>query len=357
MDDPTHTWSVRTREAYETSRKLVVAVIGAETPLENLSRAHCRDYLDVVRFMPRNAAKRFPKLTPREASDQARLNADMQVMSAANANVCLANLSSFFNWAVNEELISRNPAKGLRLPDDVAKRDKRHPFSAEQLRKIFQAPIYTGCVDPERGYAKRGNQKPRNARFWVPLIGMHTGMRLNEICSLDVSDVRLIDEIYCFVISEKSLVGSTDKILKTGASERLMPLHPTLIDYGLIAYAEATRRIGHKKLFYDIEAGTKGIRGVAFSKWFTQFLRNAGADGDRTCFHSFRHFFRDELRSANVSHDIAMALGGWTSGTSGRGGASENYGNGHKVQALYEAICSLKFAGVNLDHLKMIGRC
>lgn len=63
--------------------------------------------------------------------------------------------------------------RGLRLPDEVAKRDKRHPFSDEQLRAIFNAPLYRGCLDGERGYAKPGLERPRNARFWVPLIALH----------------------------------------------------------------------------------------------------------------------------------------------------------------------------------------
>jgi hypothetical protein len=60
MNDPTHSWSVRTREAYETSRKLAVSVIGADMPLNELSPVHLRDYIDVLRFLPKNAAKRFP---------------------------------------------------------------------------------------------------------------------------------------------------------------------------------------------------------------------------------------------------------------------------------------------------------
>jgi hypothetical protein len=41
--------------------------------------------------------------------------------------------------------------RGLRIPDEVAKRDKRNPFSPEQLRAIFNAPLYRGCLDGERG--------------------------------------------------------------------------------------------------------------------------------------------------------------------------------------------------------------
>lgn len=73
-------------------------------------------------------------------------------------------MSSFFNWAVNEELLARNPARGLRLPGPINKRDKRSPFDREQLHSIFNAPLYRGCVDGGRGYNKVGDHRPRNAR-------------------------------------------------------------------------------------------------------------------------------------------------------------------------------------------------
>lgn len=147
INDPTHCWSASTRQAYETTRRFSVSVIGADIAINSLVRAHCRNYLEMLRHLPRNAAKRFPKLTLREASERAREQGGIELISAANANVHLANFSSFLNWAVNEELLARNPMRGLRLPDDVAKRDKRHPFSDEQLRAIFNAPLYRGCLD------------------------------------------------------------------------------------------------------------------------------------------------------------------------------------------------------------------
>uniref|UniRef100_UPI000B26D848 hypothetical protein n=1 Tax=Croceicoccus bisphenolivorans TaxID=1783232 RepID=UPI000B26D848 len=106
-----------------------------------------------------------------------------------------------------------------------------------------------------------------------------------------------------------------------------------------------------EKLFGEIDPGTKGIRAVAFSKWFTQFLRACGAYRERTCFHSFRHNFRDELRAARIDHDIAMALGGWTNGTGGKSSASEAYGNGHRIHTLAEAVSRLKFADIDVSSL------
>jgi integrase len=232
IDDPTRAWTANTREAYETSRRLAIAVIGEAV-----------------------------------------------------------------------------------LPDPINKRDKRSPFDRGQLYAIFNAPLYRGCVDGGRGYNKVGDQRPRNARFWVPLIALFTGARLGEICQLDATDIRTVDGVDCIVVSLRSLNGTTDKQLKTTASDRLIPVHPTLIDCGLLRFAEAKRKAGEKKLFDDIETGSTGSRPVAFSKWFTQFLRACGAQRSRTSFHSFRHNFRDELRAARIDHDIALLLGGWTLGT------------------------------------------
>lgn len=252
IDDPTRAWAANTREAYETSRKLAIAVIGGEVPLASISRAHCREFLDVLRFLPANATKLFPRLSPREAADRARLSSDIKIISAANANTLIANMSSFLNWAVNEELLERNPARGLRLPDPIAKRDKRLPFAREQLDAIFNTPLYRGCLNGERGYNKIGEQRPRNARFWVPLIALFTGARLGEICQLDSTDIRAVDGLSCIVVSSRSLVGSADKRLKTSASDRLIPVHPTLIECGLLSFADAKRKAGDTKLFDDI---------------------------------------------------------------------------------------------------------
>ena len=352
IDDPTRAWTANTREAYETSRRLATAVIGDTTPVAAVSRTHCRDLLDILRFLPANAGKLFPKLSPREAAERARLRGDIKIISAANANSLMSNTSSFLNWAVNEELIARNPARGLRLPDPIRKRDKRLPFDRDQLHAIFNAPLYRGCVDGERGYNKVGSQRPRNARFWVPLIALFTGARLGEICQLDTTDIRTVDGVDCIFVSLRSLNGTTDKRLKTTASDRLIPVHPTLLDCGLVHFAEAKRKAGEKKLFGDIEVGSTGSRSVAFSKWFTQFLRASGAVRSRTSFHSLRHNFRDELRAARIDHDIALLLGGWTTGSS-RSAVHENYGSGYRVDALNEAVRRLSFDQVDVSHLAL----
>lgn len=352
MSDPTHAWSPSTRIAYRMTSRLILAILGSDTPIKSISRSDTRDVLEVLRQLPSNATKRFPRLSPRAAVEQSIGRSDIPRMSAANVNAYLGNFSTFMNWAVTEEFLDRNPARGLRLPDDVAKRDKRHPFSARQLALIFGAPLYTGCVDGERGYALVGPARPRNARYWIPLIALHTGMRLNEICQLDVVDVRDVAGIPCLCVSVSSLVGSVDKRLKTRASDRLIPIHRKLLDLGLVAYAHQKRSAGETKLFGEITCGPRGVRAVAFSKWFTQFLDAAGARRQRTSFHSFRHNFRDELRIARIDFDVAMALGGWAGRSSTSAPVSESYGRGIRVDVLQNAMSLLNFSDVDLSHIQ-----
>src|SRR3546814_21195596 len=98
-------------------------------------------------------------------------------------------------------------------------------------------------------------------------------MLLNEICQLDVAYIRVVEGIRCFVVSDASLVGSIDKTLKTGASERLVPIHQTLIDCDLMHYVEQQRRAKRLTLFDDIDPGPRGKRAVPFSTWFPPFSR------------------------------------------------------------------------------------
>lgn len=151
----------------------------------------------------------------------------------------LNKFSGVLNWAVEEGYLDKSPAKGLRLPDPVKKRDKRRPFSIEQLRRIFNSPLYTGCVDDVYGYAKVGDARPRRARFWIPLIALFSGMRMNEICQLKVSDIRTLDGVQCFVVIEDG-----DKRVKTAASERAIPIHQELIRIGFLAFVDEQRAAG-----------------------------------------------------------------------------------------------------------------
>ena len=353
MADPTRDWSPTTRMAYQTTRRIVLAILGEDTPSRSITRVQCRDMIEVLRWQPRNASKLFPGLSPVEIAAKAKAEQRTDLINAANLNTYLNKLSGVFNWAVKEEMIDRNPAQGLRVPDPMLRRDKRLPFSTAQLRAIFAAPLYTGCLDDGHGYATPGTNRPRNARFWIPLVSMYCGLRLNEACQLDVSDIRLIEKVGCFVITERSEANTTDKRLKTASSERVVPIHPELLSLGFMEFVAGRGRAGEAKLFGEVGLGATGYRSTTFSAWFARFAAKAGASSGKTCFHSFRHGFRDALREARVERDLALMLGGWSApgGSGSSASVSDAYGSGYRITTLFEGISRVRYPDLDLSHL------
>jgi integrase len=354
MADPGVIRSGKTVLAYETVFGLLIEIIGQDTPVSDISRETCREIMDTLRWLPPNSTKRYPNLTAREIAQKTRDAGKASGLSPATVNGYMTKLSALLTWAVNEGFIDRNPAKGLGVVDTTNRKDKRQPFTPKQLQAIFTAPLYTGCQDDDYGYAKPGDARPRRGRFWVPLIGLFSGMRLNEICQINTEDVRIIDGNLCFVVTAEAIKGTDDKRLKTGSSERVIPVHPTLLAAGFEEYISEQRRKRNAKLFPELLPAKTGYYSDVFSKWFRRFLQKAEASAGRTCFHSFRHNFRDALREARVDRELALALGGWAGDNGDMGSESaEFYGRGFRASTLLEAISKVRYPELELGHLML----
>jgi integrase len=343
----------KVRMIYNHTIPIVGEVLGMDTPLRSIDREACRRLMDMLIWLPTNSKKRFPKLTAVQSSEMAKAKKLTSTLGYAAINSYLKCLSALMNFAINEGYIDRNPAKGLRVVDPRHRRDRRLPFSNDQLRAIFNAPLYRGCIDDEYGYADVGPARPRRARFWVALIALFSGMRMNEICQLDVSDIRRVDGVDCFLITSRSNGGDGDKKVKTATSERFVPIHPELVRIGFTEFVNERRQVGSIKLFPELTLSTTGYYSDPFSKWFRRFIHKAKATRAKTCFHSFRHNFRDALREARIDHDVALALGGWSSGSGTEGTlTAEAYGRGFRVKTLFEAMKQIGYPGLSLSHLQ-----
>ena len=349
MADPSRQFSGKTKIAYDSIYKMLIEVIGENTHIRQLTRERCRGVLNLLRQLPANAAKKYPKLTLKQAAERGSRDGAPRI-SVGTVNGYIQKLSALLSWSVNEGYLDKNPARGLKVADTVKRKDKRQPFAPWQLQKIFDAPLYRGCRNDGAGYATPGNDKPRRGRFWVPLIALFSGMRLNEICQLNVEDVRVVDGIHCFIVTTDVENGVADKKLKTSSGERLIPVHPELIRIGFLQHVTERRLSRSAKLFPELTVAKSGYYSDTFSKFFANFLNKAGAKATRTSFHSFRHNFRDALREARVDREIALALGGWA-GDSGDNETADNYGRGFNAPTLFQAVSLIQFEGLDLSFL------
>ena len=247
LADPSKARSRKTDMHYESLKAIVSDVWGKGRKLRSIDREACRDLLEVLRWLPTNPTKRFPKLTTVKAAEMAKAEKLTSTLSVASVNGYMTKLRTLLNFAVNEDWLDRNPARALHVVDPVRRRDKRLPFSTDQLRLIFNAPLYTGCVDDWNGYALPGPTRPRRGRFWVPLIALFAGLRLNEACQLDVADIQTVENVDCIHVSAGAASADNDKRLKTASSERFIPIHPTLGDLGFLAFVTAPEGGGWKE--------------------------------------------------------------------------------------------------------------
>ena len=222
-----------------------------------------------------------------------------QKTTAGTVNKLLGGVQAIAVWAdkngmVPDEAMWSDPFARMRLAEGEAVRGGA-PFDLEELQTIFGTPVFIGGERPEGGQGE--------AAFWLPLLALFTGGRLHELAALRVSDVahNVIIGAKVFAIVKDRKAG---KRLKTERSERAVPLHPQLIEFGFLEYVAArTKAHGVKAwLLPKVAPGTTGARG--FSKWFGRYIGEHGVTDARKVFHSFRHNFTDALRLAGVAEEI-----------------------------------------------------
>tara|TARA_R110002096_G_scaffold401525_1_gene598493 strand:- start:9 stop:443 length:435 start_codon:yes stop_codon:yes gene_type:complete len=131
--------------------------------------------------------------------------------------------------------VSINPFEGttLKFEDRAIKRRKRLPFAGEQLKAMFsQSPHTLG----EFKYPYE---------YWIPLLGLYTGARANDLCQLHMDDVYEEEiegqKVWCISIND----DTPDKRLKTG-KKNVVPLHPKLIELGFGRFVELKQKVSDR---------------------------------------------------------------------------------------------------------------
>ena len=321
--------------------QLVVDFFGRDTPIATLQRADCTRFRDMLAKLPPN----FGKLAPGKSLDViASLHAG-RTLARETQSAYLKMLEQLLGWAVSERLVPDNVAAGLSpLKRREAAEEQRLPFTSDELTRIFTAPLYTGCMDDERRFNKVGANVVKRSRYWLPLIALFMGMRMEEILQLTPSHVRKSPNGTPF------LVLTRDMKLKTESAEREIPVHPQLVRIGFLTWIEERRRAGCGRLFDDVLPSKHGYHSDLFTKRFATFLRTIKLEEGRRqklCFHSFRHTFKDALNESGVPKAEAEEIGGWSRGKR----TSRRYGKGLSADRLAPFVDRVTY-DVDFTHLE-----
>lgn len=341
---------------YKAAHELLARFLGKDTLLKDVTREQIVEYRDMLAKMPSNYSKKFdPDTSIRELLVKADA-AQLPRMSFKTQEAYMSLMKRLFRWASVNEHIRKDISLDLKVNGKrVAGRKKRRPFKISELNAIFQTPVFTGCVDDERGYARPGTSKPKRSRYWLPLIALYTGMRMGEILQLRVSHVRTTPNGNPFLYltdgfgEDDGDEDFTGMELKTFNSRREVPLHPVLIACGFLDFVEGIRRSNGDELFSEVPTAADGKKSTIFSKRFSRFLNKAGIkpDGHGNCFHMFRHTLRDVIRDCGISGEIADAVQGWAR----EDDEGRNYGLGFHADAIADTWKQLGYKGFQYSHL------
>ncbi|WP_295693388.1 site-specific integrase [uncultured Maricaulis sp.] len=330
VNDPTRNAKDSTRRANRDKLSPLVRHFGADADLKGITSEDFEAWTRLLLRLPKNAGKRFPAGSLEEmvkAGEAVRA----EPIARSNARGIQQSASSLIDHLVKRERLDRNRLKPHILPKTKFTKPSRRPFTVAELNTLFRQPVFTGCIDEERGFSKTGPNVPKRSRYWLPLIALFTGMRMGEIAQLWTDDVLEPDGVWALRVQFNA---DRDQELKNPGSDRIIPIHKTLIDLGFVDWASAARQKNASRLFPDIpKSKDKQDFSSIFSKRFSKFLETADLWRDGRTFHSLRHNFRDAVRDADLSDSVAKVLGGWADDD-----PHNQYGRGYKIEMLKAAI-------------------
>ncbi len=329
-------WRKQTESQNRATYKLLLEVCG-DLHVELYGK---REIAELVRIM-----RDLPPLYSKAAEWRDRPVKEVAAANAAEGGARLAPktmrrhlsaLGSLFEHLIDSNChAGPNPAHKQRTGRSARAKTKRDKWSGDELRALFGSPVWQGSQSAGRR-ASPGDQIIRDERYWLPLLAVYQGSRLEELAQLVRADVKTEGGIVYFDINDRG----NGKQLKNEQSVRRVPLHPELIRLGFIDYVHEHARSENDRLFPNLKpGGADNKRGHSFTKWFTRYRTAIGIYRLGLDYHSFRHTWI--TRQANL-HGESAAIKQLV-GHDGTDTTTGTYTKELELTTLYEVLRTLSY--------------
>lgn len=299
-------------------------------------------FYDLLRSLPAlySKSKAWVKMTTQEIADATRDDASIQRMTMKTVKRHMSALGKFFDYLKRRgETEGENPAHGFEYPDKRRANSKRQMWEGEKLSKLFASPVWAGCASPSRR-SVTGKLVIKDEKYWLPLLGLFHGNRLEEFAQLTRGDVKSEEGIWYFDINDEGT-----KQVKNAQSKRRVPIHPRMMQLGFLDYVKEAAKNPDDRLFPNLVPGGADKKlGFHFTKWWTLYRKAVKVYEKGFDYHSFRHGVATKLAGAGVSLDARNEL-------LGHEGASVDekvYQKGLPLKVLADAIAKIEWPEVKL---------
>ena len=204
------------------------------------------------------------------------------------------------------------------------------PYSESQLKRMF---------DPNRRFFRKYPEM-----FWGCMIALFTGSRKNAVFTLQYKDIIQKDGIWCINFIEDC---PGIKRLKTEDSQRIVPIHSTLIKMGFLDYIHRKSRVNPEDfIFKKVCFTSTGNLSTHMTRKFFWFLEDIGVRDESTGrydFHSFRKNANITMEKCGIIRSYIDKIIGWQS----RGSEGERSYSNYTIKQLSEQLELLHY-----DYLK-----
>jgi integrase len=316
-------WTDKTLSQFRTAMRLVQKSIGTK-PFWTLSRADIQQLLVHFDGLPPNHHKtpRHDAMTLAEICQEAqdeikagRLHADKLGLNIPTLNRHFRFIRAVHDWMGREvDQVERIDWSQFIFTDTRSAREQRVAFPVELGRKLFRLPPWHGCSNRLRRF-RPGREIIHDSVYWVLPIIWYSGMRREEACKLQVTDVGNEDGIWFFDVDDTE-AGR----VKSNSSKRRIPVADELIRLGFIAFLDACKGAGRELLFPELVSGTRRMGDTYYRLCWNHLMAALGDEAEGLTLHGIRHMVADELKAAGVNEEARADLLGHTlaSETAGR---------------------------------------
>lgn len=267
-------------------------------------------------------------VAPREI-EEAVARARVPRYSARSVYRMMQEVERLFRFCEKHKWISHNPMEEVlwthREFDTAVNRDgdrSRTPWHSK-------LPVLL-C---EKAIAPHGNTK-EDVLFWAIAIGVNTGMRLEEICQLNVCDFDHEQGIHFVRIR-----ATETQNVKSKTGWRRVPINTNLINLGLLELVERRREKGLATLFPNLDRDARGNLSSKISDAFRDLTKRLGIYQKGRDFHSLRMTVNQRMLNMKVRKETCCYLLGHTLSDTN----SIHYGDDPDLTELHQAVETLNF--------------
>lgn len=331
--------SLKDVKRYETDIQMLIDITEKNYAID-ISQQDMKEFVNILEYLPNKNEYNdlYEKYTYKEIYKLYE-ETPWEKNSISTVNNRIIRISAFLNWCVEDEYLDMNRLANKKtkiISKKKAKKWERLSYTNEDLDRLFKSSWYTKKLVL--------NLKEHPDKIFAPLLGLYQWFRVNELCSLYIKDIITVKNISCFNIEE----DEADKHIKGDASERIVPIHPKLIELGFLDFVAYQKKQGYKRIFQNLYYTVGKGYGQAFSKKFNnrnfkrefideEFLE-IGAKR-RKDFHSFRHTFTENLKDVEGVQDGALD---YINGHYSSSHSQKTYGK-RNMERIYQIISKLEY--------------